>query len=512
MPDDLQRLSQDFAKLFVDPNEFVGRCSGSPSNDGTINVVRPDGGSVNARLANTGRGNKALCQKIGGKWYAWRENESNIEQDRIISERRSYPTEKPKRTGNIKVLFAKQNGNQWDLYIGGDRPNPVKIHSLPSLPTEAHLSNTGKKLNDWVVGLKTTSSTIVNIFGTEETPFICNESFVNNLAWQGAGVWTYHMEPSNIIYTQTYYNIVTDGNTEGATTLLLDETGVYSTTNPFLTATGIYSYHFVINSETNVVITEDYENKTFVFYKELASYSGSKKRNFNRDSTESTSSGVATTIETDYRQTKIPRYLSEDNIINSTETYNYKNNFQTSSSGSVTLLFESIQNNTDISLVMSGLKTQSYRNKQINITGYDRNSNPVTTTISDTVSVELSSSGVEPPVEVSKLSYETPLDSIKPILGATLKGKSYYLVAPSTLINPGKALYTAGIWSGKTTGDYVTLPNVYDNSTPTTELDKVPVWRVRFNETSFKVLDDEESFVFPLLANPTVMEASYYPG
>jgi hypothetical protein len=78
---------------------------------------------------------------------AWARSESapqvlsrrTIEFSRFDSEESSLPVLYP-----IKVLFAIQETDRtWSLWIGGDRPKPIKIYSAPSLPGESYLSNTG---------------------------------------------------------------------------------------------------------------------------------------------------------------------------------------------------------------------------------------------------------------------------------------------------------------------------------------------------------------------------------
>jgi hypothetical protein len=497
-------------------NPAIGKALNFGNERDTIWVDIPGfAGSVQAIAASAINSSQVVVVfDTAGQAWVRAESAPQLQSQRTTEFFKLNPEQpaEPRTPYPIKVLFATQETDlTWSFWIGGDRPQPTKIYSLPKLPTEAHLSNLGIGLDDWVVGIKTDLA-VINIFGTDATRFICDESFSRHLKWKGAGIWSYNTGPPTIIYTQTYYNIVTDGNTEVATTLLLEETGVYSTNHPFLTASGTYRYYFEINTGTEVSINESFEGKTFLFHKGLTSKSGFYERTVANTRSPGGFSAFVTVTETDYRRTTIPFYLSKDNIINWTQTYDYEYTHTVLEGNAKVVSYRQIINTTDISAITSGAKTHAYRNRKTNDARYVRSSpDSVLTVISDAVAIERSSTDSKPPTQISKIPYQSPLDSIKPDLGATLKGGNYFLIPPSTITKAGKAIYTTGAWRDKTIEEYAALPNVYDNPEPTSRLVKVPVWTISFSEDSFEVLSDREATVLPLLANPTIFEASYYP-
>ena len=502
---DTSKELHDF--LTDDPDEAIGLATGINA-DGTVNV-QGENGSVNAIAATPCTTQATLLQRVNGTWYAFQSQNQTVSDNTLIS-RRSRPRNSA-INAPIKILFAILNDNIWDLYIGGDRPKPTKIYSTPSLPTESHLSNTGTGLKDWVVGLKLNNS-IINIFGGEKDPFICNETWARFLTWQGAGIWTYNMQP-DVVETTIYESATYDNNTEVTTQLTGDTLKVLSTTNPLLIVTGKYEDHYTLARGGTTTIIEDIENKTFVFYKSLSSHSGKTER-----FAETIAPKTGTITAKDYRSKTTPIYLSPNREVKySQRVEDYQHNYVESidSNGSrviTTILYRNIVNIADIlPAIMSGKNTHTYRKKQLNITQSAIGQPFVTTTLLDALLIESSSTKSKPPEQLSSIPYQTALDSLTPNLGATLKGKNYYLVAPSTKINPGESIYTTGIWSQKTKSNYARLPNVYDNPDPTKKLLKVPVWKVAFKENSFEIAKDEEATVLPLLANPRIIAASYYP-
>lgn len=91
----------------------------------------------------------------------------------------------------------------------------------------------------------------------------------------------------------------------------------------------------------------------------------------------------------------------------------------------------------------------------------------------------------------------------------TLVGKTLYLVPPLTT-----SKYDKGFWKGKTRSAYTNKPNVFNYPDFTKELKDVPVMKAAVNtETNqIEVKDDViVDKVFPLLANASVIAASYYP-
>jgi hypothetical protein len=310
-----------------------------------------------------------------------------------------------------------------------------------------------------------------------------------------------------LISTRTHYVHLTRPVGDGQETVLLDETIEYSTDTPGFGVTGSTVFHSSPSNGSQTTENLYEENKTFVFYQKLTSYSGKQEQAKRIDDRSSISGGSGTRLETSSRLTLKRKYLSENNIVDSTNISDFKSEIQRTSSGSTHLDFKSTTEETEILSCVSGIRTHSYRRKKTTTTIPTPTSNSIVTTDVDVVSIENS----KPLEQISKIPYQKSLDSIKPILGATLKGKNYYLVSPSTKANPGASIYAKEIWSDKRTIDYAKLPNVYDNPDPTKKLTKVPVWKIVFNENSFELAKDEVATVLPLLPNPRIIAASYYP-
>ncbi len=127
-----------------------------------------------------------------GQAWAWCSSHPQTTRDRTTEFLKIVPEPPvPEPPGNIKVLFYIPTTQGYDWYIGGDRPTPVKIYQSTILPSSAHLSNTGRGLNSWVVGMHF-GTQVVNIY-PNNIVYTCAENWAYLLSWKGCGFWESEM-------------------------------------------------------------------------------------------------------------------------------------------------------------------------------------------------------------------------------------------------------------------------------------------------------------------------------
>lgn len=159
-------------------------------NPGDLVWVKANGRCFQATAAteiNSGIASITIDEQ--GQAWAWCATHPQVSRTRTLEFTKiDPPTPVEELPGPIKVLFYLQTEQGYDLYIGGDRLTPVRIFSSFTLPT-AYLSNTGRRLNDWVVGVKEPNR-VLNIYPGDRV-FACSHPAAPFLEWKGSGFWTY---------------------------------------------------------------------------------------------------------------------------------------------------------------------------------------------------------------------------------------------------------------------------------------------------------------------------------
>lgn len=98
--DNRNKLTQDIIDaIAANPTFFTGSC-GVVNNDGTVNVRRENGTSVNAIAANITRSGDCAVFKVQGEYYAFSTVVNKVENEAIVVNRRS------KRTDSYQVLLG----------------------------------------------------------------------------------------------------------------------------------------------------------------------------------------------------------------------------------------------------------------------------------------------------------------------------------------------------------------------------------------------------------------------
>ena len=136
--------------------------------EGTIAGAAQPGGSITFTYRNpvdrqtyTARGiawNQCVPSKVSavkledGSWLVIGAHESSVVRSSVHTDRRARA--QPENRGKVKILFSTIEGDERVFWVGGDRPRPKKICSIPAsaLVVRAKLDNLSGDL--WIMGLK----------------------------------------------------------------------------------------------------------------------------------------------------------------------------------------------------------------------------------------------------------------------------------------------------------------------------------------------------------------------
>jgi hypothetical protein len=434
---------------------------------------------------------------------------------------RSRP--KPDQKYSIKVLFAVQEANLWSLYIGGDRPVPIKIFSgLRTEPsrTRVHLTNLGQELNDWVVGFYNNAGRIVTIFGDDT---IANVNTNTELAparfsWIGAGNWVGYLEGTAIRGTESQTFTDLPGTAEIITT-----TATYSSSSPLLQCQGTYTNIVDQNdysqmpasysiTKTTTIIDYRIENASYNFYKTITKKFGFYTYYWIRVIIEAGSTaGVPNKTTEDYTDEKVkPIFIGNNN-----STVNYRKvskGYDVDSNN-----FSDQTEETTITPLIVGCDNYSVYLEQNTITSTTGSSGTVRTSVINTtkkliISQIINASQSQEKKIITEYIHEdsdTNVTSINAKLGATLIKNNFYLVAPSTTDDTMAVLYESKLWRTKRIKDYEDS-NIYDREHPETTSNNILVWTAKISNEGVAVKTDHKVKVLGLLPNAKALSASYY--
>lgn len=518
MTNNFQQVGQDLTKIFGDNLEFIGTYSGAIESDGTVNVLRPNGTSVNARLVNAGRGSKTFCQNIGGQWYAWREGESRVEAEQTVLSRRVKP-QVDEESGLVKVLFYIANSDgTYDFFIGGDRKTPKKIYSSSVLLT-TYLSNLGRGLNNWVVGIKQQSS-VVNIFGSKQ--YVCSDSIAIYLTWQGGGLWVTQLlggVAAGDTTTSSSSSVV-----GGWVVVVTDSTTSYFSAAPELSGSGSSTSHtesvvlldgnnYDPGPEPASTDTSSYnytaENKSFAFYQQLKSYSSSNTHESTYDASSTIGNATSSDVQTSLDTSVIEVPLFDRGIAVNLETSSISSFYQSDeyvNNPRPTVVSHTVSastTRTTTTPLITGVNAWVYTQTQTTQGSSDIPQGTYTLTLENNVDNQRQAIAAY----TYQAQYPSLINSLNPKLGATLKGSFFYFLPPSKTNSTTLALYNKDLWVGKLASNY--SQNIYDNPNLTGQPTTMPVWVAQFNASSIDVLNDIQTKVYPLPTNAKVVAASY---
>jgi hypothetical protein len=114
---DAEKIAQELLDAAQDANEFIGVVT-SINPNGTVNVKRKDGTSVNAIASNLNTGILAYAQKVNGQWYAFVANQRQEARNQTFLNRRSQD----KGEDSTPVLFLS-----YAIAIQNDAGNFIRI-------------------------------------------------------------------------------------------------------------------------------------------------------------------------------------------------------------------------------------------------------------------------------------------------------------------------------------------------------------------------------------------------
>lgn len=171
---------------------IVGSGSGIRPN-GTVTVT--DGRTSVQAIAVSGSGSGAMVavKAADGKWYAIAQDKSVVVSDRVVWSR--HYKEVKTITGSFKVLFTINDGASNRFYVGGDRPKPLEIFSIPGnyySSEKGTLSSTGNKESDWICSIRhgTNAEVAQNISPVVEHTWQLSSPPSKELDYRGHGWWT----------------------------------------------------------------------------------------------------------------------------------------------------------------------------------------------------------------------------------------------------------------------------------------------------------------------------------
>jgi hypothetical protein len=116
--------------------------------------------------------------------------------------------------GNIKILFSVIEGSENVFYIGGDRETPKEVYreSIPAygFSTDGYITNSGKGLNKWVIGIQSGPSNTYNFRKTglktlTPTEVLSNTFPGNYPYWRGHGNWVEALYVATVIASERTY-------------------------------------------------------------------------------------------------------------------------------------------------------------------------------------------------------------------------------------------------------------------------------------------------------------------
>lgn len=127
---------------------------------------------------------------------------------------------KQKKLYPIKILFSYVEGSERLFFIGGDRPTPARIHSIPASASvrSAGISNIGPGLRDYIIGINyaTPSSAVydsilVTLYGNQPSKnWQLQARGTNQLVWRGQGFWSSDSIFQNPIYENSSTQLAQD--------------------------------------------------------------------------------------------------------------------------------------------------------------------------------------------------------------------------------------------------------------------------------------------------------------